>query len=393
MSHAKHIILASLLAFTSLHATKPVVPEILNPEQTTNTSTLHSTFKRTGPTVQIGILLDTSGSMNGLIDQAKDQLWKIVNEVAKANKHNKEVTIQVGLFEYGKSSLPGFEGYLQMLTPLTSDLDKVSEELFALRTNGGQEYAGKVILESVNRFVWSSHKDDLKLLIIAGNESFDQGDVPYQDAISKATQNNIIVNTIFCGDLRQGKRLEWTEGAKLGKGKYFNINHNDRRVYVETPYDDKIIILGKKLNHTYMSYGHRNERRAKMANVVKQDSNSMSLSKSSYIERNLVKSKKQYTSARTDLVDAYIADEESIYKIQKEKLPDELKGKNDQEIKEIIEGKKQARVTLQKEIKTLEGQRAKYLATKVNKDDKNLGSAIISSIRKQAQENGFKFSK
>lgn len=392
MPHTKHILLASLLAFTSLHATKLVIPEILNPEQTTNTNPLHSTFKRTGPTVQIGILLDTSGSMNGLIDQAKDQLWKIVNEVAKANKNNKDVTIQVGLFEYGKSSLPGFEGYLQMLSPLTNDLDKVSEELFSLRTNGGEEYAGKVILESVNRFVWSSHKDDLKLLIIAGNESFAQGDVPYEDAINKATENNIIVNTIFCGDMRQGKRLEWTEGAKLGKGKYFNINHNDRRVYVETPYDDKIIGLGKKLNHTYMSYGARSERRAKMANVAKQDSNSMSLSRASYIERNIVKSKKQYTSASTDMVDAYMADASSIKKINKDRLPDELKGKSDKEIKEIIEKKKKARVSLQKEIKILEKQRAQYLATKVNQDDKNLGSAIIKSIRKQAKENGFKFS-
>ena len=340
MLHSKHILLASLLTFTTLHATKPVMPEILNPATTNDTGTLPSTFKRMGPTVQIGILLDTSSSMSGLIDQAKDQLWKIVNEVAKANKNNKEVTIEVGLFEYGKSALPGFEGYLQMLSPLTSDLDQVSEKLFQLRTNGGEEYAGKVILESVNRFVWSPHKDDLKLLIIAGNESFAQGNVPYSDAIKKATKNNIIVNTIFCGDMERGQQLEWTQGAKLGKGKYFNINHNDRRVYVATPYDDKIIGLGKKLNHTYMSYGERNVRRAKMANIAKQDANSKSLSKSSYIERNLVKSKKQYTSVNSDLIDAYMADETSIYKIKEEQLPDTLKGKSDQEIKTIIEAKK-----------------------------------------------------
>ena len=389
----KQILLVLLLTFTSLNASKPVMPEILNPEKPINASTLHSTFQRTGPTVQIGILLDTSGSMNGLIDQAKDQLWKIVNEVAKANKNNDDVTIEVGLFEYGKSSIPAFEGYLQMLSPLTNDLDKVSEELFKLRTNGGEEYAGKVILESVNRFVWSSHKDDLKILILAGNESFDQGNVPYQDAINKATANNIIVNTIFCGDIRQGKRLEWEEGAKLGKGKYFNINHNDRRVYIETPFDGEIISLGKKLNRTYMSYGVRSERRAKMANVAKQDTNSMALSRSSYIERNIVKSKKQYTSASTDMVDAYMADVSSIGKIQKDKLPDELKGKSDKEIKEIIEKKKQSRISLQKEIKTLENARAKYLSTKVSKDDKNLGSAIIQSIRKQAIKNGFIFSR
>ena len=199
-----NLLIVTALLLTSLHAQKPTLPDILNPDKTTNPIHIHSTFKRTGPTVQIGILLDTSGSMNGLINQAKDQIWKIVNEVAKANKNNKEVTIQVGLFEYGKASLPRYEGYLQMLSPLSEELDNVSQKLFALRTNGSEEYAGKVILEAVNRFAWSAHKDDLKLLIIAGNEEFDQGNVPYEAAIKKAKSNKIIVNTIFCGNYNQG---------------------------------------------------------------------------------------------------------------------------------------------------------------------------------------------
>lgn len=148
----KILFVTSILLITTLNAQKPILPGILDPDKTTNPTNIHSTFKRTGPTVQIGILLDTSESMNGLINQAKDQIWKIVNEVAKANKNNKDVTIQVGLFEYGKASLPRYEGYMQMLSPLSEELDKVSEKLFALRTNGSEEYAGKVILEAVNRF-------------------------------------------------------------------------------------------------------------------------------------------------------------------------------------------------------------------------------------------------
>ncbi len=393
MMKIKNILIATILLLTIIHAQKPTLPTILNPEKSTTSQDLDSTFKRTGPTVQIGILLDTSGSMNGLINQAKDQLWKIVNEVTKANKHNRDVTIQVGLFEYGKSSLPRYEGHLQMLSPLTSDLDKVSEELFQLRTNGGEEYAGKVILESINRFNWSNHKDDLKLLIIAGNESFAQGDVPYREAIKKAKRNHIIVNTIFCGDTRQGRRMQWRDAAILGNGKYFNINHNNKRVYIVTPYDDEIIILGKKLNHTYLNYGSKKIRRAKMANVLKQDANSKSLSKSSYIERNIVKSKKQYAQASTDMVSAYMENKNSIAKISKENLPDELKGKSENEIQKIIEEKKEERVALQEKIKKLELKRGKYISNKSHKKNSNLGSAIIKSIRTQAKENGFIFSK
>ncbi|RLA68002.1 MAG: VWA domain-containing protein [Epsilonproteobacteria bacterium] len=391
MKKTKYIILSSLLAFTSLTASKISMPDILNPSISEQATPVHSTFKRTGPTVQIGILLDTSGSMSGLIDQAKDQLWKIVNEVAKANKHNKDVNIQVGLFEYGKSALPSYEGYLQMLSPLTYDLDKVSEELFQLRTNGGEEYAGKVILESVNRFAWSSHKDDMKLLIIAGNESFAQGSVPYKQAIEKAKHNGIIVNTIFCGTQRQGKNLHWEDAATRGEGKYFNINHNDRRVYIATPYDDDIIILGKRLNSTYVSYGERKVRRAKRENIEKQDANAFSYSKTSYVERNLVKSKKQYTQASSDMVSAYTKDKNSIMQMKESEMPDAFKGKSKEEISKIIEKKKQERSRLQKEIRKLESKRDSYIAKNTKKDSKDLGSAVIKSIRKQAKENGFNF--
>jgi len=389
----KTIIFSSFLIFTGLHASKIAMPDILNPTINDNTTNIHSTFKRTGPTVQIGILLDTSGSMSGLINQAKDQLWKIVNEVAKANKHNKDVNIQVGLFEYGKQSIASYEGYLQMLSPLTSDLDKVSEELFNLRTNGGEEYAGKVILESVNRFAWSTHKDDMKLLIIAGNESFAQGSVPYRKAIQKARNNGIIVNTIFCGNERQGRTLGWEEGAKLGEGKYFNINHNDRRVYVATPYDDEIIILGKQLNSTYVNYGVKAKRLAKKANIVRQDSNSRVSSKSSFIERNLVKAKKQYAQVDSDMVSAYMKDEKSLFSISPDELPDEYQGKSREEITQSIKKKKVKRESLQKQIKVLEVKRDKHIALHSKDTKDTLGSAIIKSIRKQAKENGFSFKK
>jgi hypothetical protein len=386
------ILLFSLLMLSVLFADKPTLPDILN-SNIKDDASIQTTFKRMGPTVQIGILLDTSNSMDGLIDQAKDQLWKIVNEVAKANKNNKDVKIEVGLFEYGKSSLPSYEGYLQMLIPLNNDLDEVSEALFALKTNGGEEYAGKVILESVNRFVWSSHKDDLKILIIAGNESFAQGDVPFVKAIEKAKKQKILVNTIFCGSNRKGINLKWKKGAELGGGKYFSINSDKKRVYIPSPYDDEIISLGKKLNHTYIKYGEREKREYKMSNIARQDSNSLSMSKESYVERNIVKSKKQYSSASSDMVDSYIKDEKSIEKIKKEYLPKELQEKSTTEIKSIIKNKSKERIALQDKIRNLEAKRGKFLAKKPAKASVDFGSVLIKSIRKQAESKGFLFKK
>jgi hypothetical protein len=107
------------------------------------------------PVVQIALLLDTSNSMDGLIEQAKSQLWKIVNEFINAKQNGKRPDLEVALFEYGKSSLVASEGFIRMIVPLTNDLDKISEELFALKTNGGNEYCGWVIREAVNRLTWS----------------------------------------------------------------------------------------------------------------------------------------------------------------------------------------------------------------------------------------------
>src|SRR4051812_3402369 len=120
------------------------------------------------PTVQIALLLDTSNSMDGLIGQAKTQLWTVVNEFVKARRDGRPPVIQVALFEYGKQSLSANEGFVRMILPLTDDLDKVSEVLFALKTNGGEEYCGWVIREAANRLEWGRSDDVYKAVFIAG---------------------------------------------------------------------------------------------------------------------------------------------------------------------------------------------------------------------------------
>jgi len=148
------------------------------------------------PLVQMAILLDTSGSMSGLIDQARTELWAIVNEFIFASKDGRTPELQVALYEYGKSSLSAEQGYIREILPLTTDLDKVSEELFALNTNGGEEYCGWVIKEATRSLKWSDSPDDLKVIFIAGNEPFTQGPVDYRQACKAAISKNIVVNTI-----------------------------------------------------------------------------------------------------------------------------------------------------------------------------------------------------
>src|SRR5260221_14060431 len=96
-------------------------------------------------TIMIALLLDTSNSMDGLIDQTKSQLWKIVNEVAAAKSGDgKQPNIKIALYEYGNDGLSSNEGFIRQVSPLTEDLDVISVKLFSLTTNGGNEFIRKI---------------------------------------------------------------------------------------------------------------------------------------------------------------------------------------------------------------------------------------------------------
>ncbi|MFC3158752.1 hypothetical protein ACFOEQ_09610 [Chryseobacterium arachidis] len=107
--------------------------------------------------IQVALLLDTSNSMDGLIDQAKSRLWNIVNTLTTLKYNGQAPQIEIALYEYGNDGLRD-ENYIRQVTPLTQDLDLVSEKLFALRTNGGNEYCGAVIRDASTNLKWDGNE-------------------------------------------------------------------------------------------------------------------------------------------------------------------------------------------------------------------------------------------
>ena len=104
--------------------------------------------------IKLALILDTSNSMDGLIDQAKAQLWNIVNELAIAKCDGVKPNLEIALYQYGNDNLPAREGYIKLVAPLTTDLDEISASLFALRTRGGSEFCGQAIQTSLNQLDW-----------------------------------------------------------------------------------------------------------------------------------------------------------------------------------------------------------------------------------------------
>ncbi len=344
-----------------------------------------------GPRIQLAILLDTSSSMDGLIDQAKSQLWKIVNEMAQARRDGKAPRLEVSLYEYGKSSIPSGEGYLRMVVPFTTDLDRLSEELFALSTNGGDEYCGWVIKAATKGLAWSGEPADLKVIFIAGNEPFSQGEVDFRTAVRAAAAKNIIVNTIYCGDYDEGVRTNWRDGALLAQGRYMHINHNERIAYIAAPQDAEISQLGNELNLTYIPYGMRGgEKKERQA---MQDKNAAAMSEESVIQRSVAKASGLYSNAGWDLVDAVKDGRVKADSLKKDDLPSEMQKMSPGERKAYIDTKTKKRAELQARISRLNQERRVYIENETKKQaGKNtLDTAIIKTVREQAGGKNFRF--
>ncbi len=340
-------------------------------------------------TVKIALLLDTSNSMDGLIHQAKAQLWDIVNQFtyAKCGTHNhlKRTVpkLEIALYEYGNDNLSSKEGYIRQVIGFSSDLDEISEKLFSLTTNGGEEFCGAVIATSLNQLEWGKNPDNLKMIFIAGNEPFTQGKLNYKDAVTNAKEKNIVVNTIFCGNYDQGISSHWKDGAVLSGGEYISIDHNRQVVHIYTPYDDIIIQLNSKLNKTYISYGQSGRRKLELQRT--QDSNAQELEEAVIVKRAVSKSSKLYNNATWDLVDAADDKEFDLDAIKKEELPKDLQNKSKEALKKYIDTKKTERSNIQKEIQELNRKREAYIQKHQKEDSKGeLENAMLRAIKKQA---------
>ena len=340
--------------------------------------------------IQVALLLDTSGSMDGLIEQAKARLWDIVNTLTTLKYNGKTPTIEIALYEYGNSGLTPESNYIRQISALSTDLDVISQNLFALTTNGGDEYCGAVILDATKKMDWGTSQSDMKLIYIAGNEEFNQGEIAYEKAIQEAREQDIYVNTIFCGDRMEGINTFWKNGADKGSGKFFNINTDEQIAYIETPYDSKISDYNTKMNETYVQYGSLGAE--KKQNQVMQDFNASTLSSSAATERTVSKSKAVYANSSWDLVDKVKDDKSAIKQLKKEELPSELKGKSCKGIEQYVSKKAKEREGIQRKIGELAKKRQAYIdqqQKKNNNQNDNLGAAIKRSILELAKAKGY----
>jgi hypothetical protein len=341
--------------------------------------------------IDLVLALDTSNSMDGLINSAKARLWDVVNELSRAKPTPQ---LRVALYTYGDDRHSKESGWVKKEAAFTSDLDALYKVLSGLTTNGGTEYVARVTKAAAGELDWDDSKDTLKILFVAGNESATQDPENDALAIAKATvSKGIVVNTIYCGAESHADAKGYAAIAKAADGRFAVIDQDKGVRIASTPFDTKLAELSGKLNHTYVAYGRSGK--AKAAEQKAADSSAESMGAGVAASRAATKSGALYQSGEWDMVDAK-KNGKDLAKMDKEELPAEMQSMTPAEREAHVATKAKERETIQKEIAKLSAEREKFIQEETKKQQAkggadSLDQVLKKSIRAQAEEKGFTF--
>ncbi|HLU39897.1 MAG TPA: vWA domain-containing protein [Planctomycetota bacterium] len=338
--------------------------------------------------VDLAICLDTSGSMQGLIDAARQGIWAIVNDLALAKP---APALRVALLTFGNDRHDAARGWVATQTGFTADLDLVSQKLFALTTDGGTELVGRVLQTALDELDWSTDADALRLVVVAGNESADQDrEVPCADACRRAIAKGIMVHAIYCGDPNDGIAPSWREVARLADGRFHAIDHDRGTVTVQTPFDAQLQALSAQLNETYLPFGAEGARG--LANQAAQDGNVAGLNPAAAALRAQCKATANYCNPTWDLVDACREQKVKLAEVPVEQLPEAMRAMTLAERERHVAAMQAKRAALQARIRELGARREAAAAEELKKRaidrSKSFDFAVRQAVREQAAAKG-----
>ena len=380
------LILVAVALAAPRRGNRPPFQQTKQSDQTKQTEQSKSGVE--GRPIDLVIALDTSSSMDGLIDGARQKLWDIVNVLGQARPRP---ALRVGLISYGNTGYDASVGWVRKDADLTTDLDGIYAKLFALRTNGGEEYVARALQEATTDMQWSPATGALKIVFVAGNEPANQDPlIPVETAVARARDQGIFVNTIYCGDASAGEARLWAAVASLGKGRYAAIDQNSA-VAVATPLDDELGRLSAELNTTYVGYGAGGA--TGLANQAAQDKNAASLGRAVAATRASAKSRSVYNNSSWDLVDAFKSKGASAAAMPAASLPAPMKAMSEGERTAFLDSKAKERDGIQEKIAVLSASRDKLVkeARARKSGPKALDDALDGAIVEEAKSAGFAF--
>jgi len=343
--------------------------------------------------IDVAFCLDTTGSMSGLIEGAKQKIWTIVNTV---NSAQPKPTLRIALVGYRDRG----DEYVTTKLDFTSDLETMYSHLRGFQAGGGgdtPEDVNQALNDAVNGLKWSQEPAALKIVYLVGDApphmDYQEG-YDYRSITKIAERRGIIVNTVQCGSL-DGTREIWQEIARMAEGKYAAIDQSGGMVAVASPYDEELSKLSSELNGTYVAYGSDGGRM--IAAQAANDKDAETRAPASAAERAASKAGSLYRNESWDLVDALNNKNVELDKLKPSDLPANLRTMDTKQQREYLEQKSRERQQLQTKIQDLSKRRDAFVDAKLKESGKKTDTAfdaqVLNTLKEQGQKKGITFEK
>jgi Mg-chelatase subunit ChlD len=345
--------------------------------------------------VEVVFVLDTTGSMSGLIHAAKEKIWSIASTLAHAQQTPE---ISMGLVAYRDRG----DAYVTRVIDLDRDLDSMYAKLMDFSAEGGgdgPEAVNEALDAAINRISWSQDQGTYRVVFLVGDAPphMDyQDDAKYHDVVAAAVAKGIVVNTIQCGSLRDTV-APWRHIAALGGGRYFTVEQAGSAVAIETPFDAHIATLAAELDGTRLYYGSA-EQRAQMAAKVEATTR---LNEEASVAARARRGAFNVSSAgeanllgERELVDDVASGRVDIDAITPSQLPASVAALAPEARAELLAQTAQKREELKQRIAELAAQRDVYIEAQVDAAGgagASLDRQIYDAVRAQAAPLGLKY--
>jgi hypothetical protein len=342
----------------------------------------------TQPNVEVVFCLDTTGSMGGLIEGAKQKIWSIANRIVIGDPTPE---LRIGLIGYRDYE----DAYITRVYPLNSDLDRVFEDLMSLRADGGgdtPEHVNRALHDALYEISWSEDEETLKIVFLVGDcpphMDYDDG-YDYRDICREAVVRDIIINTVQCGTY--GETVpHWKAIACLGEGRYAAIAQEGGMSFIETPFDEELARLNGQLEETVVPFGSASRRTEyeEKREKVKTMAPSMAAERAAY------KSADSDMGA-CDLIDALNEGSVDLDTLKDRDLPEELRGMSLREKRSYLGRIQEKRDDLLRQISLLSGKRDVYiersLALDADAAEDSFDRVVLQFIEEQAASKGIRY--
>ncbi len=347
------------------------------------------------PAIDVVFVLDTTSSMGGMIEAAKEKIWSIASTMASAEP---APTIRMGIVAFRDRG----DDYVTKVIPLTHDLDSAYATLMDFKAEGGgdgPESVNKALFDAVNAMSWSTDDKTYKAIFLVGDASphMDYNEVRYPEVLAQARQKNIVVNSVQCGTDSLAATA-WQQIAQLGYGEYFQVEQDGSAVAMATPFDEKIAALSLELDKTRLFYGNAEEQkkyRSKLAAAEKLRADASVAAQARRGVFNSSDSGRKNFAGESDLIDDIASGKTTLADIKKEELPAPIRALPTAQQAAVITDMKKQREELAAEIQKLAERRQDYIETELAKkggEDEALDYKLYEAIRVQAKEKGLEYS-